>query len=160
MGRPSLYSDELADEICARLACGDDLEQALDAEGMPDESTVYRWLLKDGAFREKYERARALGLEAWTWRMKRIADTPHEGVETEVGPDGKLVKEKHGDMLGHRRLQIDTMKWIMGKIAPKKYGEKVTQELTGADGGPIGVAATVTTPEQLAEAAKTLAAKI
>jgi hypothetical protein len=34
-------------------------------------------------------------------------------------------------------LRVDTRKWMAGKLAPKKYGEKVTQEITGNDGGPI-----------------------
>jgi hypothetical protein len=32
---------------------------------------------------------------------------------------------------------IDTRKWILAKMAPKKYGDKVIQELSGPDGGPI-----------------------
>ena len=35
------------------------------------------------------------------------------------------------------RLQIDARKWILGKMNPKKYSDKQTVEMTGANGGPI-----------------------
>ena len=35
------------------------------------------------------------------------------------------------------RLRVDTRKWILSKLVPKKYGTKVTAEITGADGGPV-----------------------
>lgn len=42
------------------------------------------------------------------------------------------------------RLRVDARKWLLSKMAPKKYGDKVTQEHTGANGGAIQVASTVT----------------
>ncbi len=32
------------------------------------------------------------------------------------------------------RLRIDARKWVVPKMLPKKYGDKVTNELTGANG--------------------------
>jgi hypothetical protein len=40
-------------------------------------------------------------------------------------------------MIEHRRLQIDARKWILAKALPKIYGDKLTAEVTGKDGGPI-----------------------
>jgi acyl-CoA thioesterase FadM len=39
--------------------------------------------------------------------------------------------------IARAKLQVDTRKWIMSKMAPKKYGEKIQQELTGPDGKPL-----------------------
>ena len=42
------------------------------------------------------------------------------------------------------RLRVDARKWLLSKLAPKKYGDKLTQEHTGANGGAIEVHSTVT----------------
>jgi hypothetical protein len=47
----------------------------------------------------------------------------------------------NSDVIAHKRVQIDTRKWMLSKMLPKVYGDKVTQEHTGADGGPIAIAA-------------------
>jgi hypothetical protein len=41
------------------------------------------------------------------------------------------------------RVRIDARKWVAAKMRPKKYGDKVTQEVTGADGGPLIIATNV-----------------
>ena len=46
-------------------------------------------------------------------------------------------------MIDHRRLQIDTRKWLIGKMAPKKYGDKQQLEHSGADGGPVTLEALI-----------------
>lgn len=58
-----------------------------------------------------------------------ISDTPVEGVRREKSEQG--VKEVTEDMLGHRRLQVDTRKWYLSKLAPKKYGDKQHVEVSG-----------------------------
>ena len=42
------------------------------------------------------------------------------------------------------RLRVDTRKWVMSKLAPKKYGEKL--EHSGPDGGPIQIVSTIPRP--------------
>ena len=42
-----------------------------------------------------------------------------------------------------KRVRIDTRKWVMGKLRPKKYGENIKMEHSGPDGAPIAVASTV-----------------
>jgi len=65
----------------------------------------------------------------------RIADTPLDGMETVMGPDGEKITRK--DMLGHRRLQVDTRLKLLAKWDPKRYGERMTQEISGPGGAPI-----------------------
>jgi hypothetical protein len=40
-----------------------------------------------------------------------------------------------------KRLRVDTQKWLLSKALPKIYGDKVLNEHTGANGGPIQTAA-------------------
>src|ERR1700757_750456 len=37
----------------------------------------------------------------------------------------------------HRRLRVDTRKWMLAKALPKIYGDKLTAEVTGKDGAPL-----------------------
>lgn len=137
-GRPSTYTPEIAALICERLATGESLRAICRDDGMPPESTVRGWVLDDvQGFSAHYARARDIGLDALAEETLAIADTPQEGEETEQTDDG--YKVKRGDMLGHRKLQVDTRKWLLSKLAPKKYGDKTSMELTGADGGPVQI---------------------
>lgn len=61
-----------------------------------------------------------------------IANTPIEGTKTKLDKDGEVVEISKGDMIEHRRLQIDARKWMAGKLRPKVYGDKLDVDLTGA----------------------------
>jgi len=135
MGRPSKYSSELAAKICEQLAGGHSLISICEADDMPGIATVLRWLPLHKEFREDYARARETWAEFEFENMMRIADTPLEGTKTKVSEEGVEVTTE--DMLGHRSLQVATRKWVLARMAPKKYGDKILQELTGADGAPL-----------------------
>lgn len=64
-----------------------------------------------------------------------IADTPQIGAVTKTKPDGS-VETREGDMIEHRRLQVDARKWLASKLKPKKYGDRV--DLTNSDGSLTG----------------------
>ncbi len=152
-GRPSTYTPETAALICERLAAGESLRAICRDDGMPPESTVRGWVLDDvQGFSAQYARARDIGLDALAEETLAIADTPVEGVRREESDDG--YKEVREDMLGHRKLQVDTRKWLLSKLAPKKYGDKTSMELTGANGGPVQISDT----ERAAKIAAILAA--
>jgi hypothetical protein len=105
---------------------------------MPHEATVRGWALDNvQGFYTPYARARSIGLDVLAEETLAISDTPVEGVRREESSDG--YKEVREDMLGHRRLQVDTRKWLLSKLAPKKYGDRTAMELTGADGGPVQI---------------------
>src|SRR3954451_13839095 len=108
-----LYSDDLADLICARIARGESLVEIC-ADDLPSETTVYRWLAEKPAFREMYARARETAAERFADEMIRIADSVrHAKSQAEVQA---------------AKLAIDTRKWIASKHAPKKYGDKIETE--------------------------------
>lgn len=134
MGRSSTYTDEIASAICARLAEGESLASICGDEHMPAAPTVRGWITDDvNGFAALSARAYSLGYEALAEQCLHIADTPLEGVETSTNEKGE-VSEKRGDMLQHRRLQIDTRMRLLGKWAAKRYGDRIQQEVTGADG--------------------------
>lgn len=131
-GRPSNYSEKLANELCARLALGLSLRTVCKASDMPAVRTVFNWLGKHEDFVQQYTRAKEASADAMAEEILYITDTPKLGRETTVKPDGG-VETKKGDMLGHRKLQVDTRKWLMAKLQPKKYGDKLDMTTNGKD---------------------------
>ena len=117
-GRPSTYSPERAAAILGRIAAGESLRSICRDEGMPNQVTVYAWLLKHDDFAKQYARSRDDQAETYADEIAFIAD------------DESIPADS-------RRIRIDARKWIACKLKPKKYGEKLTQEHSGPNGGDI-----------------------
>lgn len=126
-----MYSPETRQAILARLAEGESLRRICGDEGMPSESAVRAWALDDPEFGAQYARAREVGYDKLAEELMEIADTPTLGVIRTVKPDG-TVEEKQADMIEHRRLQVDARKWMLARMLPKKYGDKMAH--TGPNG--------------------------
>ena len=129
-GRPSLYTEEIADEICQRIAAGESIVSIAASPHMPADSTIELWGETDSedrpGFVGKYARARERCLRRLADEALVIADKPclFNGI-----PDNALVQQA--------RLQIDTRKWYLSKLLPRQFGDKVTQELTGDPDRPL-----------------------
>ena len=119
MARPTKYSAELVASICGRISRGESLKRITDDEDMPCSSTVYLWLSENTGFSEMYTRAKEDSADAMADDILYIADG-----------EGDVQRD---------RLRVDSRKWIAAKLKPRKYGERVQNELTGADGGPIHI---------------------
>lgn len=130
-GRPSLYTAEIATEICRRLADGESLNAICKDEGFPHESTVRAWALDDvEGFSTKYTRAREIQAHLYADSIMDIADNPEIGEKVTIEADGS-EKIQRGDMIEHRRLRVDSRKWIVAKMLPKIYGDKLQTEHSG-----------------------------
>lgn len=139
MGRHSTFTQEIADEICERLGKGEPLAWICEDEHMPAVRTVNAWASDcppieiPATFAADFAHARTRGFDAIAAEALKIADTPLEGVETTVKADGS-EETKRGDMLGHRKLQIETRLKLLAKWDPKRYGDKVQTEHSGSMG--------------------------
>ena len=119
-GRPSSYTDEMAGRICAMLGEGMPLRAVCAEDGMPSVSTVFRWLERNEAFRERYARARDVQAQV-------VAEQGfQEAMKAGAGLDPQAA-----------RVRFDAARWLAGKLAPKVYGEKVQNEISGPGGGPV-----------------------
>jgi hypothetical protein len=127
MGQKSTYTEALAAEIVERISNGEPLRAICRDDHMPAWRTVYGWLDEHKDFAASIARARELGFDAIAEEALAIADTPLEGIEVEESETG--VKTKRSDMLGHRKLQIETRLKLLAKWSPKKYGDRL--ELAG-----------------------------
>ena len=139
-GRPCEYSQEKADEICIRMADGESLRSICRDEHMPDMSTVLRWLGRKELdhFRLQYAHAREVGLEQMAGEILEIADDTR--LDTSYNKHGDEVA--NNEWIQRSKLRVDTRKWILSKLLPKKYGDRVINEHTGSDGGPIEISET------------------
>lgn len=134
MGRPSSFTPELATLICDRIASGETLRQVCRDEGMPSQSMVFRWLQADEPFREQYARAREALMDHFADELIDIAeDGSNDWTERETKAGRIEVVDR--EVIERSRLRIEARKWLMGKCAPKKYGEKL--QLAGDGGGAI-----------------------
>lgn len=97
--------------------------------GRPTTSTIYTALRDDAELAARIARARDLGYDAIADDCLRIANTPVPGQRTKITVDGAEVVTE--DMLGHRKLQIETRLKLLAKWNPKKYGDKVEHEHKG-----------------------------
>jgi hypothetical protein len=129
MGQKSTYTEWHGEMICAGLAEGRPLAQVCDALGVPY-STAKQWELDIPEHAAKVARARELMCHVLAEEALRIADTPALGVVRTTKADGG-VEERHEDMTAHRKLQIDTRKWLLARWLPKVYGDKMA--VGGAD---------------------------
>lgn len=140
-GRPSSFTQEVADEICTRLARGESLRSITadqDSGWMPSQTTVFRWLEDNAAFREQYARAREVQADTIFDEMLEIADDArNDFMERQLGEDGPTVLQANQEHIQRSRLRIETRKWMAGKLRPKVYGDKVVNEHSGPDGGAI-----------------------
>ena len=135
-GRPTKYTAGLAEAICERLASGESLRAICRDGTMPAESTVRGWVKDDReGFSAQYMRVRDIGLDAMADELLAIADDGSN--DTYKTDDGKVITDH--DHIQRSRLRVDTRKWLLSKMAPKRYGDRQHLEMTGADGGPIEV---------------------
>jgi hypothetical protein len=123
----------------------------------PAKSTVYGWLQSshnqfDQKFTDDYERARDIRADHLFEKMINIANTPVLGETVKSGLLGDETTT--GDMIQHRRLQVDTHKWVLSRMKPKKYGDKIETTITGGDKPVQTVDYSKLSPEVLEELAK------
>lgn len=125
---------EVISAILALVDNGKSLRQACKEVNF-DRKTFEGWVDADEELAAQYARARENRADKLFEEILYIADTPQIGTIETVKEWG--VEVKTADMIEHRRLQVDARKWMLGKMAPKKYGERMAHEHGGNDGQPI-----------------------
>lgn len=146
-GRPSTFTQSAANEICHRIAAGESLRGICTDDHMPDRNTVHDWLFKDDEFHRQYARARELQAETLVDEIIDISDDGTNDYMDRLNSDGEVIGlVVNSEHIQRSRLRIDSRKWFASKVLPKKYGDKVQQEISGPDGGPIQTEAAIRPP--------------
>ncbi len=124
MGRPSKFTEELADTICDRLSKGQSLRFICGEDDMPSRETVRTWLRDNPAFSAQYARAKEDYAEAVFEEIEEIADDGrNDWIERETKRGTYIALNE--EALGRSRLRIDARKWMLSKLMPKKYGDRI-----------------------------------
>jgi hypothetical protein len=135
-GRPSTYTPALLEEICDRLAQGEPLAVICRDEHMPSDRTVRNWMQADAAVSSAIACAREVGFDKIAADCLEIAD--HTGNDTKVvGEKGHEREVADNEWISRSKLRVETRLKLLSKWDPKRYGDKVSTEITGPDGGPV-----------------------
>jgi hypothetical protein len=137
MGRPSSFTQDMADTICVRIAEGDSLRKICEDDWMPDRVTIYRWLAAYPEFCNQYTRAREDQADTYADEIMAIADETPD-LNPILDRNGALIEiQLHSAYLQWQKQRIDARKWTAMKLKPKKYGDR--QILAGDSESPIAV---------------------
>lgn len=103
---------------------------------MPSIQSIYLWLFKHKEFSEKYIKAKEDQAETLADEIIEISDNGTNDWMANNDPDNPGYKQ-NGEAVNRSRLRVDARKWVASKLKPKRYGEKISQEISGPDGGAI-----------------------
>lgn len=121
----SIYTEEIAIEICERISDGESLRAICRDKDMPARRTVFYWLGRYPEFLARYKAAREEQMETFADEILEIADNDARDWEPKKDADGNIIGVVvNGEAINRSRLRVDTRKWLMSKIVPKKYGDK------------------------------------
>jgi hypothetical protein len=114
------------DEVFSRIMSGESLSSICKDQGMPTRKSFFLWVAQDEKLRARYESALFARSYVMVDELLEIADS--EVPETGDGKKDWQAIQKH-------KLQVDTRKWLLSKLAPKKYGDKL--EVSGDPANPL-----------------------
>lgn len=100
---------------------GMSLRKALSQGNMPSSQTFYIWLEEDEVKSKQYTRACGKRADTIFEEILDIADESHS--DKKILEDGREVVDN--EIVQRSRLRIDARKWMLSKMNPKKYGDKV-----------------------------------
>lgn len=131
-GRKSDFTQKTADAICERLSQGQSLREICRADDMPCATAVFKWLATFPDFAQQYARAKTAGIEALAEDILDIADDATNDWMERQNADGENTGwQFNGEAARRSQIRIDARKWLLSKLAPKKYGDKLA--IGGAD---------------------------
>ena len=120
-GRPSKYTPEVVDRICALIEQDHSINQIGSMPDMPNSATIHRWLIAHEDFARRCARAREAQAD---FVFGANAELERKTLSGEVPPDVA-------------RVVLSSRQWRASKLAPKRYGDKVSHEHAGPGGGAI-----------------------
>jgi hypothetical protein len=128
-GRPSTYTRAKADAILEKIAEGQSLASICKEPGMPTASAFRRWVIDDtDGISTRSARAYSIGHDAIADDCVRIAD---DGTNDYMENNMTEAWILNGESIQRSRLRVDTRLRLLGKWAPKKYGDKIDVAVSG-----------------------------
>jgi hypothetical protein len=154
VGRPSDYTPAIAREICSRLAEGQSLTAICRDDHMPTFQTIYEWVngggtaAREDKFPEMYARARAMKIEYMAEQLEEIADDArNDWMDKVVGWEGDTIRVLDHEHVTRSKLRLDTRKFLLSKLRPEIYGDRLAHQMLDEKGKPAKLEITVTRVE-------------
>jgi len=123
-GRPTKYTQRIADCICARLVMGESIREITAKKHFPSQRTIYYWLAKNEAFLQQYTLAREVQQERFYEECLEIADDATNDWMERHDKEGNIAGyQLNGEHVQRSRLRIETRRWMMERMAAKRYGK-------------------------------------
>jgi hypothetical protein len=129
MGRPTLYTPELADRILYELSDGRTLRDICRADGMPTPATIRHWVLEDrDGFAARYREARELSYHDMAEELREIVDDGRNDWMERCARDGRHQTVSNHENPRRSRLRYDARRWLLSNALPKLYGNRSAAE--------------------------------
>lgn len=131
-GRPIMWTEEkkkeaisiILNEIAENGKSVRSILNGANREILPSNVTFCEWLSKDEELAKQYARATELRAEALLDEMIDIVDDKSQDVKEEE-VDGVVSRTVNNEVIQRSRLRYDARKWLISKLNPKKYGDKI-----------------------------------
>lgn len=138
LGAPTKKTTKILEQICTGIASGKSA-RAMCLEVGIDQSTLWKWIAEDEIFSKQYARAKDLCADYYAEEIIEISDSSER--DKYIDENGREVTDH--EAVQRSRLRVDARKWYASKLAPKKYGDKVTNEIAGDPDKPLHQVITV-----------------
>lgn len=126
MGRPSSFTQEIADEICAWIS-SNSLGLRHLPDHLPHRDTVMEWAKKNKDFADQYARAMSDRADFMAEEILDIVDDGSNDLMTIVKGDN-IYEQENKELTSRSKMRYEARRWLMGKLQPKKYGDKIEVE--------------------------------
>ena len=125
-GRPTMYTDDLANRICREIASSTDGLKKICANNpdFPVPKTIYEWRIDNRDFSDKYDAAKRLQADLLATEIMDIADDSTRDTITKINSVGEEYDVINSEWVARSRLRVDARKWIASKLLPKVYGDQ------------------------------------
>ncbi len=132
-GRPSIFTQELFDKMILRVTDGESVRSVCRDDEMPCLSTFINWISQNSELMAQYDKATDIRAETIFEEALEIADTVLMGEKVKTSGEGDTLKTETqtGDMVERAKLKVDTRKWFLSKLKPKRFGDKLDLNHSG-----------------------------
>jgi hypothetical protein len=143
------YADDIANYICEQIAMGRSLLSVCREEGMPTAAAVIYWAnINLCGFTKKYETAIGIRAQLHFEELISIADDASEDYVTRERADGSEYEAFNPENVQRAKLRVETRKWELSKMIPKKFGDAQLIKLGDNEGNKILAPTIVVQPVQ------------
>lgn len=136
-GRPTDYTQEKSDRICLSITEGKSLREICRRRDMPALTTVCAWLNRHPEFDAAYRIATEHRAILHADELLKIADDRSGDFIVKTRDDGSTYEVLDREHIERSKVRIATRQWLIERMAPKRYGARITTEHTGKDGAAI-----------------------